>query len=722
MLITETDLEYRLNLWKQGYWEVPENLDTSNFDFNWRPYKYDRPYIHQFGTQWQKTGGPKFIIPNSEGIKYQDFQCAIKLSEEDNRSWKPLLPNATIDFSWHPDETEPPFIYVFGNQWYDAEIMPTYQYRVKGATEKKYIHNVKAKLLPNRNQWSIPKNIDDSEFDYSWVPNPHEPSFNWVFGTQWQKTGGPIFKCKDPIGVKFVDFQKVKKIADEKNRAWRTLKPNIEFDYSWLPDETENPYIYVFGNQWYGPEIMPTVMYVAKGATEKRYVFDIKAKLLPDMSKWVVPDLVDDSDFDYGWIPHPYEPPMDWQFGTQWQKTGGPIYKSENSIGIKYSDIQKVVKLPNNDAREWRQLVPHVEFDTSWHPDETEPPFIYIFGNQWHTSKEMPTVQYRVKNAKILKYMDTQVAQLNVDVVSYSDSIFDAFMESSTVTDYIQIGEDKIDHTVFMPKPDEHIHIIDGITALIPKQAKTYVYNKLQDYPKIVYHSTGKIHKPLDIVFLSNGEKGAEENYEHLLHLAKDLPNSVIGLKDIKGRVASQHAAAKEASTPWYFLINGKCKVDPSFDFSWQPDRLCTARHYIFRATNPVNGLEYGHMAIVANNKRLTLNTLGKGLDFTLDSPHSVINVNSGIGLFNTSEWDTWRTAFREVIKLQHNVETLHDKESKERLNIWTTIGQGNFAEWSIQGAKDAVNYYEEANGDFEKLKLSYDWEWLRNKFDSYRP
>jgi len=117
----------------------------------------------------------------------------------------------------------------------------------------------------------------------------------------------------------------------------------------------------------------------------------------------------------------------------------------------------------------------------------------------------------------------------------------------------------------------------------------------------------------------------------------------------------------------------------------------------------------------------LTLNTTGKGLDFTLDSPHAIVNVNSGIGIFNTSKWDTWRTSFREVIKLKHNVETFNDKASKERLHIWTTIANGDFADWALRGANDAVEYYESVNGDFDKLKLSYDWEWLLNFFNSSR-
>jgi hypothetical protein len=35
-----------------------------------------------------------------------------------------------------------------------------------------------------------------------------------------------------------------------------------------------------------------------------------------------------------------------------------------------------------------------------------------------------------------------------------------------------------------------------------------------------------------------------------------------------------------------------------------------------------------------------------------------------------------------------------------------------------MEGAQHAVEYYDEVNGDFDKLKLSYDWPWLRAYFD----
>ena len=783
-MIDELTLEKRESLWSQGYWEVPDGLDTRNFDFNWRPYKYDRPYIHQFGTQHQKTGGPRFVIPNNEGTKYQNCQHAIKVAESYNRCWRPLISHATIDFSWHPDENDPPYIYVFGNQWYDAEVMPTYQYRVKGATDKKYVNDIKATLLPNKNNWEIPDNIDDSEFDYSWVPNPYEPPTIWQFGTQWQKTGGPVFNMENPIGVKYIDFQKVKRLSDPNNRCWRPLVSNAVMDLSWHPDETEKPYIYVFGNQWYDAEEMPTYQYRVNGATEKKFINDVKVILQPNKDNWEIPDNIDDSEFDYSWVPNPYEPLFIWEFGTQWQINGGPKFIVKNAVTTKYCDKQKVKKLPN--MRNWRNVEEIKDFDYSWHPDNREPPFMYVFGTQWqktggpiyvvsgatqtkycgdieakklpnmrnwriveqveqfdyswhpndtdglynyvfgnqyHSGENMPTLVYKMKGAQENKYINDIKPNLKIDCIPYADSIFDSMNQHKDETKYISISNIELNYNKIIEDDSiPHVHIIDNVAAIIPKGTKIQVYDKLHDYPYIKYHKLGYTNKPLDIIFLSNGEEGAEENYEHLLSLVKGLSNNIIGLKDIKGRVASQHEAANMANTPWYFLINGKCKVNPDFDFSWQPDRMCTARHYIFRATNPINNLEYGHMAIVANNKRLTLNTTGKGLDFTLDSPHAIVNVNSGIGMFNTSSWDTWRTSFREVIKLKHNVETFNDKASKERLHIWTTVANGDFADWALRGANDAVKYYESVNGDFDSLKLSYDWEWLKTKFDSYIP
>jgi hypothetical protein len=117
---------------------------------------------------------------------------------------------------------------------------------------------------------------------------------------------------------------------------------------------------------------------------------------------------------------------------------------------------------------------------------------------------------------------------------------------------------------------------------------------------------------------------------------------------------------------------------------------------------------------MIAYNKKLTLLNKGRGLDFTLDDPHDSVDMLSGIANFNTDAYSTWRTAFREVIKLKSDYEQI----SADRLNIWSTQAQGNFAEDCLRGAHDAVEFYNEVGGDVDQLKLSYEWEWLYNRYN----
>jgi hypothetical protein len=157
--------------------------------------------------------------------------------------------------------------------------------------------------------------------------------------------------------------------------------------------------------------------------------------------------------------------------------------------------------------------------------------------------------------------------------------------------------------------------------------------------------------------------------------------------------------------------VFAKLEVDHRFDWYWQPDRMQQPKHYIFHAHNPVNGLVYGHQAMIAYNKKMTLENTGEGLDFTMDQPHEVVPIISGTANYTESPWTAWRTAFREVLKFKHS---LPDVESEYRLRMWlSNAGEFQNAEWSQWGAEDAVEYYEEVAGDFTALMKSYEWKWL---------
>jgi ABC-type molybdate transport system substrate-binding protein len=157
-------------------------------------------------------------------------------------------------------------------------------------------------------------------------------------------------------------------------------------------------------------------------------------------------------------------------------------------------------------------------------------------------------------------------------------------------------------------------------------------------------------------------------------------------------------------------------ELDDTFDFSFQPDRMKDRCHYIFHAKNPVNGLVYGHRAVILYHKFLCLLTSNPYLDFTLSQAHTVVPQLCGISHFNQTPEISWRVAFREVLKLCDMKPTV---ESKHRLKKWCELGKGQYADYVQKGALDAVNYYEENIGNKDALLYSYELDWLKEKFNA---
>jgi hypothetical protein len=264
----------------------------------------------------------------------------------------------------------------------------------------------------------------------------------------------------------------------------------------------------------------------------------------------------------------------------------------------------------------------------------------------------------------------------------------------------------------------EPVKTITPLTAgasivVVPREAKNHLTTQLYDYPYIDRTQRHMYTDALlDIVFIDNGEPNADDNYQYLKWAAErtQQPN-IHRSSGVTGRVAAYRAAAELSTTAWFFAVFAKLEVSSTFDWTWQPDRLQEPKHYIFHAYNPVNGLEYGHQAMIAYNKQLVLENSAPGLDFTLDQAHEVVPIVSGIANYHYSKWVAWRTAFREVIKLKHS---LPDVENEYRLSRWLTpVNTVENSEYSVWGAEDAIEYYDSVGRDLEQLRQSYDWAWL---------
>jgi len=235
---------------------------------------------------------------------------------------------------------------------------------------------------------------------------------------------------------------------------------------------------------------------------------------------------------------------------------------------------------------------------------------------------------------------------------------------------------------------------------------------QLYDFDRHVHFDYDYETKPMDIVFLSYDEPSAEKYWQVL----KEKHPRAKRIQGVKGRTQAYHAAAAMSETDYFFAVFPTIELDEGFDFTFQPDRLREACHYIFHAKNPVNGLEYGHRAVILYNKRLCLSTIHPSLDFTLSQPHTVVPQLCGTSHFNQTPEISWRVAFREVLKLCEMKPTV---ESTHRLKKWCELGEGQYATLVQRGALDAVEYYKEVNGDKDALQLSYELDWLKEKFNS---
>ncbi len=727
------------------FWFVNGENDYSQFDFSWHSVPWEYNFVHVFPDQWQKNSQTYFVkkdLLDKDNYKFQDCakvtrcfdKCTTDILYTDKyETIEEAAKHAStdyfwyldhrndytnFDFSWHCDMYDQDYIHVFPSQWHANG--GVYYVNKKTLHLKKHKFQIcqSVKRQTDMSNWIIPDGINISNFDFSWHPNPLEKPYEYHFPTQWQSAGGPIYK--GTAGVKLVSIQKVKSLVN--------------------------------------------------------------------MSKWFIPADVDLSEFDFSWHPNPFDPPYSYQFPTQHQRDGGPVYLG--TAGIKYCNQQHVntdstqifymdflnaessqqfekLEQRYSDIKRTRyvdsylnvfrriislaktefvwiisSICDYKDFDFTWHPESSQREMIHCFasGNQ----KRGDTFYINVESFKnqmysleildwfnVINYIsDTGIKRFDSPVHTYcGDNLVEEIKKYQFTTPYAVFTNQKDCYPYFTPclwsEKDRVIESFANSKAIcaVPRDAKLHIKTQVYDYPYVQHdNQLGYFaEQPLDIVYISNGEPNEQEYWEHLNF--KTTANFNIGrlhwVKGINGRNAAYKEAARLSQTPWFFAVFAKLRVDPNFNFTWQPDYFQSPKHYIFHALNPVNGLEYGHQAMIAYNKQLTLNAVDTGLDFTLSAAHEVVPIRSGVAEFNQDPWMTWRTAFREVIKLKHFSVTEPTVETDYRLKKWLTVAQGQYADNCIQGANDAVEYYNSVNGDFDKLKLSYEWAWLKQYFDA---
>ncbi len=221
-----------------------------------------------------------------------------------------------------------------------------------------------------------------------------------------------------------------------------------------------------------------------------------------------------------------------------------------------------------------------------------------------------------------------------------------------------------------------------------------------------------------DVIFISYNEPNAEANWQRVLEKAPYAKR----VKGVKGIFEAHKKAAELAKTKMFYVVDGDAELDDSWEFNFKVNVFDTDCVHLWTSLNPINDLEYGYGGVKLFPRQLLLDAETWKVDLTTGlGKLKLVNRISNITAFNYDEFTTWRSAFRECAKLSSALKASgnKDKESQQRLKIWTTVGKDRpMGEFAIAGALQGKKYGSANYNKTDQLKLINDYEWLKNKFD----
>jgi len=224
---------------------------------------------------------------------------------------------------------------------------------------------------------------------------------------------------------------------------------------------------------------------------------------------------------------------------------------------------------------------------------------------------------------------------------------------------------------------------------------------------------------PYDIFFISYQESNAEDNFKML----QDRFPRAQHVHGIKGIHNAHMRCAELSKTSMFYTVDADTVVDNSFAFDYRPPDYDRQYLHLWHSRNPVNDLSYGWGAIKLWPTRLVREFQSNWLDFTTTVGNiKIIPDVVATSNYNCDKLSTWRSGFRESVKLCHNIAQGDHIESLERLLVWCTVANDvPYAKHSCHGANAGVEFYIKSknDGDLKSLKKINDFDWLIDRFNN---
>ena len=264
--------------------------------------------------------------------------------------------------------------------------------------------------------------------------------------------------------------------------------------------------------------------------------------------------------------------------------------------------------------------------------------------------------------------------------------------------------EDFYDGVALMPKNSHH-----G-----PGELKSRFYVNKKFVPIVA--SRPRIEK-FDAVFISYNEPNADENYERILERFPDVKR----VHGVKGIHNAHIAAAEICDTDMFWIVDGDAQIVDDFNFQYQVPKWQRDQVFVWHSRNPINDLEYGYggVKLFPRKETLAMDTNSTDMSTSISPKFNVVDQVSNVTAFNTGEFETWKSAFRECAKLSSGIiNRQENEETEQRLHTWCTVGNDReYSEFAISGAC-AGREFGYANRD-NKNTLSFinNFDWLKAQF-----
>lgn len=235
------------------------------------------------------------------------------------------------------------------------------------------------------------------------------------------------------------------------------------------------------------------------------------------------------------------------------------------------------------------------------------------------------------------------------------------------------------------------------------------------------YDIVASTHRMYDIVFISYYEPNADQNYQQLLDTIGNIDRKIYRINGIKGIHQAHIEAAKLATTDMFWVVDGDAQIVNDFNFDYVVSRYERNIVHVWKSQNPVNSLIYGYggVKLLPRNLTLAMDVTTPDMTTSISKLFKAMPAISNITAFNTDPFNSWKSAFRECVKLSSKAIVRQDDiETQERLDIWCTVGTDQDA---INGACAGREYGTANKNNLEALQKINDFDWLKEKFNEQR-